>query len=65
MGWPEKEALLAPLGTASPQAPGKILNVEMLGHKDRIPWTQEASGLKIQMPSEKPSDYAIAFRVTC
>jgi alpha-L-fucosidase len=64
MGWPEKEALLAPLGTASPQAPGKIVNVELLGHKERISWTQESGGLKIQLPGEKPCDHAVAFKVT-
>jgi alpha-L-fucosidase len=64
MGFPENEAFLAPLGTASPHAPGKILNVELPGHKDRLEWTQEASGLRVKMPAQKPSDHAVALKVT-
>jgi alpha-L-fucosidase len=64
MGWPEKEALLPQLGVASPQTPGKIVNVELLGHRDRVPWTQEATGLRIQLPAQKPCDFAVAFRIT-
>jgi alpha-L-fucosidase len=64
MGWPEKEAVLTPLGLSSPQAPGKIVNVELLGHQGRVPWQQDASGLRVQMPVEKPCDYAIALKAT-
>jgi alpha-L-fucosidase len=38
--------------------------VELLGHPGRLNWTQEATGLKVQLPAEKPSDYAITFKVT-
>jgi alpha-L-fucosidase len=64
MGWPEKETLLAPLGTVGPQAPGKIVNVELLGHEGRISWAQEAGGLRVQMPAEKPCDHAVAIKAT-
>ena len=40
MGWPEKEATVQALGTASPQSPGKIGNVELLGHPGRLTWTR-------------------------
>jgi alpha-L-fucosidase len=59
MGWPEKEAAVRPLGTDD-----KVENVELLGFKDKVNWTQDGSGLKIQMPPEKPSDYAITLKVT-
>jgi len=64
MGWPEKEVLLRQFGIARPLEPRKIVHVELLGHKDRISWKQETSGLRIQMPAEKPCDCAIAFKVT-
>jgi alpha-L-fucosidase len=64
MGWPEREAVLAPLGFSSPQAPGKIVNVELLGHEGRVPWQQDAAGLRVQMPVEKPCDYAVALKAT-
>ncbi len=64
LGWPEKEATIKALGTASPQVPGKIAQVELLGHRGQIDWTQEATGLRVTMPSEKPSDYAVTLKVS-
>lgn len=64
MGWPEKEATIKALGTASPTSPGKITRVEMLGHKSRLRWTQEAEGLRVTMPPEMRSDYAITLKVS-
>jgi alpha-L-fucosidase len=64
MGWPSKEAVVEALGTASPQSPGKIANVELLGHQDRLTWSQEPTGLRVQLPAEKPSDYAVTLKVT-
>lgn len=58
MGWPQKQAVIAPLAT------GKIENVEMLGHKGKLQWTQDETGLKVQMPAEKPCNHAIALKVT-
>jgi alpha-L-fucosidase len=63
MGWPEKEAVVRALGTGSPQLPGKVVNVELLGHQGRLTWTQETTGLRVQLPLEKPSDYAITIKV--
>ena len=64
MGWPEKKAVVQALGTATPQSPGKIVNVELLGHQGRLVWAQEATGLRVQLPGQKPSDYAITLKVT-
>jgi len=63
MGWPEKETLVQALGTSSPQSPGKIVNVELLGHQGHLTWTQEATGLRVELPAEKPSDYAVTLKV--
>jgi len=38
--------------------------VELLGYKGKLDWTQDEAGLKIFMPTRKPCDYAVAFRVT-
>jgi alpha-L-fucosidase len=62
-GWPEKEATIAALGLASPQQPGKILNVEMLGSKGKLDWKQEDSALRVTMPAEKISDIGITLKV--
>ena len=63
MGWPEKEAVIGSLGTASKPEAGKIENVELLGFKGKVQWTQGADGLKVQMPAEKISDHSIALRI--
>ncbi len=64
MGWPQKSVLVRALGTASPQSPGKIVNVELLGHQGHVTWRQEASGLQVQLPNQKPSDYAVTLKMT-
>ena len=64
MGWPQKQATVRALGTASPQSPGKVVNAELLGHQGRVTWHQEGSGLRVQLPAEKPSDYAVTLKVT-
>jgi alpha-L-fucosidase len=64
MDWPEKETLIPALGTASPQKPGKIGNVELLGSKGGIKWTQEAMGLRMLFPPEKPCSFAVTLKVS-
>lgn len=62
MGWPEKETLIRPLGTGN--AGMKVANVTLLGFKGKLQWTQDAEGLKVQMPAAKPCDYAITLKVS-
>jgi alpha-L-fucosidase len=62
MGWPEKETVIKPLGANN--AGMKVANVALLGFKGKLRWTQEAEGLKVQMPPAKPCDYAITLKVT-
>ena len=63
LGWPENEAVAPALGLASPQQPGKILKVELLGHTGNLIWKQDDTALKIQMPAEKLSDIGITLKV--
>jgi len=63
MGWPEKEAMVQALGLASPQAPGKILNVELLGFRGKLDWKQEDTALRVAMPQEKLSDIGMTLKV--
>lgn len=62
MGWPEQSANIAALGARSPQDPGRIENVELLGH-GKLQWKQDDSGLIVQMPPAKPSDHAIVLKI--
>jgi hypothetical protein len=63
MGWPEKQAVVNALGLSSPQAPGKICKVELLGYKGELKWKQDDGALKMEMPAEKISDVAITLKV--
>jgi alpha-L-fucosidase len=63
MGWPEKEAVIRALGTGSKPEAGKIQNVELLGFKGKLKWAQEAPGLRVQMPKQRPCDHAIALKI--
>jgi hypothetical protein len=41
----------------------RIRNVELLGHKAKLKWTQDAAALKVELPAEKPSDHAVTFKI--
>lgn len=63
MGWPDKRVFIKLLATTSPLSPRKITNVELLGYKEKLQWTQDEQGLTVEMPREKPCDYAIALKI--
>jgi alpha-L-fucosidase len=63
MGRPGTRAVVAALGTSAKTQPGKIHNVELLGHKGKIKWTQNDSGLEVELPQEAPSQLAAALKV--
>jgi alpha-L-fucosidase len=63
MGRPEKRATINALGLASAQAPGKILNVELLGYKGELKWKQDESALQVEMPAEKTSDIGLTLKI--
>jgi alpha-L-fucosidase len=63
LGWPEDGRLLVrSLGTSGAGA-RRIRTVQVLGHRGRIDWDQQADGLFVQLPTEKPSDYAVAIKI--
>ncbi len=63
MGWPAQEAVVEALGLSSPQQPGKILKVELLGYNGALDWKQDDAALKVRMPAEKLSDIGITLKV--
>ena len=64
MGVPDKEAVAPSLATNGPASPPKILNVELLGFKGKLRWTQDASALKVQLPVQKPCNHALTLKIT-
>jgi len=70
MGWPEPgaplEKVIPELGAKSPYVEGRIEEVLLLVHGGefrKVKWAQEDAALRIQLPPEKPCDYAIGLRV--
>jgi alpha-L-fucosidase len=64
MGWPDYQAVVKPLATDTELRVGKIQDVSLLGYDGHLEFTQDKGGLKILLPSQKPCDYAIAFKIT-
>lgn len=64
LGWPGNEVAIHALGTASPQRPSKIVNVQLLGHPGKLQFRQEAEALRVQLPAQKTSDYAAALKLS-
>jgi alpha-L-fucosidase len=63
MGWPEQETKVAALAVGGEHGVGKIQNVELVGAKGKLEWRQDAAGLTVKMPPDKPSDHAVALRI--
>jgi alpha-L-fucosidase len=63
MGWPDKQAVIKPLATNSSVAQVKVRNVELLGFKGKVKWTQDENGLTVQLPAQKPSDHAVTLKI--
>jgi alpha-L-fucosidase len=63
MGWPQKRAVIRPLATTSAVAQTKIKNVELLGFKGKVKWTQDEKGLAVELPEQKPCDHVIALKI--
>ena len=63
MGWPEKATIQA-LGLASPQQPGKIRKVELLGHKGDLKWNQDQTALTVKLPAGKLSEIGLTLKIS-
>lgn len=61
--WPKGELSIPSLGEGR-SASGKIEKVELLGHNSALAFTQDAAGLHVKFPTEKPCDFAFALRIT-
>jgi alpha-L-fucosidase len=64
MGWPDSgQVTIASLATGA-SSPGKVAKVEMLGHDGALDFTQDATGLTVKFPADKPCDIAYALKIT-
>jgi alpha-L-fucosidase len=66
LGWPSSGTVTIK-SIAAPAYPGKVASVKLLGSDTPPPFVQDAEGLHITLPKEKPglyADSAIAFKIT-
>ncbi len=64
LGWPQSDLLtIKTLTSDRPEYPCTVERVELLGCDGSLPFTQDARGLTIHMPSHKPNEYAYVFRI--
>ena len=63
MGWPADGKIVIRSLAKFPEVTGKITGVSLLGAGD-VKWTHAADGLEVQLPAQKPCDYAVALKIT-
>ena len=64
LAWPERELVIRSLAASAGLAGGKVKAVKLLGCDAELAWSQDAQGLRIQMPREKPCEHAYVLRIT-
>jgi alpha-L-fucosidase len=64
MKWPDDASVAVTSLATSQPVKGKVGKVELLGHGEPLQFTQDADGLKVKLPSEKPCDYVYALKIT-
>jgi alpha-L-fucosidase len=63
LDWPGKQMTVKSFGTAGGMLDKKISSVKLLGSTKKLKWKQEAAGLVVELPEEKPCDFAFALKV--
>jgi alpha-L-fucosidase len=62
MGWPKSAAVRA-LGLASPQKPGKIQRVQILGYGAQVQWRQDDEALRVTMPEVPAAEIGFTMKI--
>jgi alpha-L-fucosidase len=63
MGWPAEGQVTIRSLAKLPGVTGKITDVTLLGYSSQLKWTHNTNGLTIQLPAQKPCDFAVAFKI--
>jgi alpha-L-fucosidase len=63
MAWPADTVVITSLAVGQP-VQGKVEKVELLGHDGELTFTQDADGLKVKFPGDKPCDYAYVLKLS-
>ncbi len=61
MAWPENNSVVVKSVKSSED---KVSNVRMLGSDETLKWSQDDNGLTVEMPTQKPGDFAFVLELT-
>jgi alpha-L-fucosidase len=65
LAWPEDGRVsVKSLAQGSAAFPWEVKAVDLVGSPSPVTWTRDASGLHVQLPSERPTPYALALRIS-
>lgn len=63
LAWPDDELLIKSLRAGSPHLSEQISEISLVGFPQTLVWAQDAEGLRIKVPAQKPCEHAYAFKI--
>ncbi|MHB8524103.1 MAG: alpha-L-fucosidase, partial [Limisphaerales bacterium] len=63
LAWPGRQLTIGSLGSSSPLVGGSVRSVRLLGHKEKLAWSRSQFGLTVNLPEQKPCDYAFTLKI--
>ncbi len=63
LAWPGQKVNISSLSTRTYLCKGGIRDIRMLGDGVALKWKRDASGLTVEMPQQKPCDYAYVLKI--
>jgi alpha-L-fucosidase len=65
LAWPaDGKLVIRSLARSGSALRADVRSVELVGSKEAVRWRRDAAGLHVELPKTKPSEYALALRVT-
>jgi len=61
--WPGEEVAVKAFGSAAKLHPNTIKSVSMIGSKEKLVWEHTPDALVVELPKEKPCDFAYVLKV--
>ena len=63
LAWPDDELLIKSLRAGLPHLSEQVSEIGLVGFPQTLVWTQDAGGLRIKVPAQKPGEHAYAFKI--
>ncbi|MHC4618866.1 MAG: alpha-L-fucosidase [Planctomycetota bacterium] len=64
LDWPGGEVTIESLSTKSFLSRGGIVDIRLLGSEGQRQWSRDDKGLKVELPAERPCDYAYVVKIS-